>query len=151
MDLSGLLETHPDFIPQERRAWIYLLQERHQAILKTNVYKVGKTTSALYEPFTRMAHYRGGVDLHLMIQVPLEKVDALETDIKIYLERVYGPPVSGTESFAGDLQEMRRIVAELCLDSFTWPGGILQGILRGTSAGAGTGSKKTHVVVEKEQ
>jgi hypothetical protein len=85
-----------------------------------------------------------------MIQVPLEKVDALETDIKIYLERVYGPPVSGTESFAGDLQEMRRIVAELCLDSFTWPGGILQGILR-SGTGAGTGSKKTHVVVEKEQ
>lgn len=149
MDLSGFLETHPAFIPQERRAWIYLIQERHQAILKTNVYKVGKTTSLLYEPFTRMAHYRGGVDLHLMIQVPLEKVDALEMDIKIYLEHVYGPPVSGTESFAGDLQEMRRIVTELCLDSFTWPGGILQGILRGGSCS--TSSKKTHVVVEKEQ
>ena len=157
MDIKGVLDAYPQFIQQEKRAWIYLIQEKHQAILKTNVYKVGKTTSLLYEPFNRMAHYRGGVDLHLMIQVPLEKVDALEMDIKIYLERVYGPPVSGTESFAGDLQEMRRIVAELCLDSFTWPGGILQGILRGSS-GSTSGStsasanpKKTQVIVEKQE
>ena len=148
MEITAVLDAYPQFIQQEKRAWIYLIQEKHQAILKTNVYKVGKTTSLLYEPFNRMAHYRGGVDLHLMLQVPLEKVDALEMDIKIYLERVYGPPVSGTESFAGDLQEMRRIVAELCLDSFTWPGGILQGILRGPSIGQG--AKKTQVIVEKQ-
>ena len=138
----------PDFVPQERRGWIYLLQEKHEHLRGTAVYKVGKTASLLYEPFTRLAHYRGGVDLHMMLQVPLEKLDALETDIKIYFERVFGPPVSGTESFAGDLQEMRRIVAELCLDSFTWPGGILQGLLRGPSIGQG--AKKTQVIVEKQ-
>ena len=136
MDISAVLDAYPQFIQQEKRAWIYLIQEKHQAILKTNVYKVGKTTSLLYEPFNRMAHYRGG---------------ALETDIKIYLERVYGPPVSGTESFAGDLQEMRRIVAELCLDSFTWPGGILQGLLRGSTGSASAIPKKTQVIVEKEE
>lgn len=130
MDVSGFVDYMPGFVPQERRGWIYLLQEKHEFMRRSNVYKVGKTSSLLYEPFNRLAHYRGGVDLHLMLQVPLEKIDALEMDIKIYLERVYGPPVSGTESFAGELEQMRRIVAELCLDSFTWPGGIIQGLLR---------------------
>lgn len=144
MDVSGFAMAMPDFVPQERRGWIYLLQEKHEHLRGTAVYKVGKTASLLYEPFTRLAHYRGGVDLHMMLQVPLEKLDALETDIKIYFERVFGPPVSGTESFAGDLQEMRRIVAELCLDAFTWPGGIIQGLLRGTTA-AGKRGGTIHV------
>lgn len=138
-----------DFIPQEKRAWIYLLQEKHELLQKSTVYKVGKTSSLLYEPFNRMAHYRGGVDLHLMIQVPLEKVDALEMDIKIYLERVYGPPVSGSESFKGDLENMRRIITELCLDAFTWPGGIIQGILRENRTYQRKNNTST-VIVEKE-
>ena len=144
MDVSGFATAMPDFLPQERRGWIYLLQEKHEYLRGTAVYKVGKTGSLLYEPFTRLAHYRGGVDLHMMIQVPLEKLDAVETDIKLYFERVFGPPVSGTESFTGDLQEMRRIVAELCLDAFTWPGGIIQGLLRGPTA-AGKRGGTIHV------
>jgi hypothetical protein len=147
MDVSGFAAAMPDFLPQERRGWIYLLQEKHEYLRGTTVYKVGKTASLLYEPFNRLAHYRGGVDLHMMIQVPLEKLDAVETDIKLYFERVFGPPVSGTESFAGDLQEMRRIVGELCLDAFTWPGGIIQGLLRGS--GAGSAKKGTTIHVEK--
>lgn len=149
MDISGFVELNPGFVPQERRGWIYLLQEKHEFLRGSAVYKVGKTCSLLYEPFSRLAHYRGGVDLHLMLQVPIEKLDAVETDIKIYLERVFGPPVSGSESFQGDIQEMRRIVAELCLDAFTWPGGIIQGLIR--SAVGPKKSSTTTIHVEKTE
>jgi hypothetical protein len=143
MDMSGL---PAGFIPQERRGWIYLLQERHELLQGSNIYKVGKTNAPLCEPFQRMAGYRGGVDLHLMLQVPLEKLDAIETDIKLAFEIRFGPPVYGSESFRGDLASMRLLVAELCLESFHWPGGFVAGLIRGS---ASTGKKGQTVIVEK--
>lgn len=133
------------FIPQERRGWIYLLQERHELLQGSNIYKVGKTNAPLSEPFQRMAGYRGGVDLHLMIQVPLEKLDALETDIKLALELRYGSPVYGSESFCGPLEEMRLVVLELCAEGRRLPGGFFGALVRAAAPG-----KKGHtVVVEK--
>ena len=80
-----------------------------------------------------------------MIQVPLEKLDALETDIKIALELRYGPPVYGSESFKGPLEEMRMLVLEVCAEGRRLPGGFLSALVRGAS-----GKKGYTVVVEKE-
>jgi hypothetical protein len=136
-----------DFCPIEKRAYIYLLQEKHELLRKSAIYKMGKTIAPLNEPFNRFAAYRGGVDLQFMCQVPLERVDALENDIKLYFERVFGPPVSGTESFNGDPLEMRRIIAELCFDSFKYPGGIIQGLI-GSKPKKSGGAGST-IIVEK--
>ena len=142
MDIASL---PGGFVPQERRGWIYLLQERHELLQGSSVYKVGKTNAPLGEPFQRMAGYRGGVDLHLMIQVPLEKLDAMETDIKLALELRYGPPVYGSESFKGPLEEMRLVVLELCAEGRRLPGGFFAALVRGAPPG-----KKGHtIVVEK--
>lgn len=143
------MELPAGFIPQERRGWIYLLQERHELLQGSSVYKVGKTNAPVSEPFQRMAGYRGGVDLHLMIQVPLEKLDALETDIKLALELRYGPPVYGSESFCGPLEEMRALVLEVCAEGRRLPGGFLAALVRG--AGGASGKKGQTVVVEKEE
>jgi hypothetical protein len=94
-----------------------------------------------------MAGYRGGVDLHLMIQVPLEKLDALEMDIKLALELRYGAPVYGSESFRGPLEEMRLMVLELCTEGRRLPGGFFTALVR--SAGPGAGKKGATVIVEK--
>jgi hypothetical protein len=150
MDISSSAFLNTSFVPQERRGWIYLLQERHELLQGSSIYKVGKTNAPLSEPFQRMAGYRGGVDLHLMIQVPLEKLDALETDIKLALELRYGAPVYGSESFSGPLEEMRLMVLELCNEGRRLPGGFFSALVR-SSAGAGTGTAKkgATVIVEK--
>ncbi len=147
MDISSSAFLNTSFVPQERRGWIYLLQERHELLQGSSIYKVGKTNAPLSEPFQRMAGYRGGVDLHLMIQVPLEKLDALETDIKLALELRYGAPVYGSESFSGPLEEMRLMVLELCTEGRKLPGGFFSALVR--SAGIGTAKKGATVIVEK--
>jgi hypothetical protein len=147
MDISSSTFVLSSFIPQERRGWIYLLQERHELLQGSSVYKVGKTNAPLSEPFQRMAGYRGGVDLHLMIQVPLEKLDALEMDIKLALELRYGAPVYGSESFKGPLEEMRLVVMELCTEGRRLPGGFFSALVR--SGGSGAGKKGQTVIVEK--
>lgn len=116
----------PSIVPQEKRAYIYLLQEKHELLRQSSVYKVGKTIAHLDDPLQRLQAYRGGVDLIFIIQVPLTHVDALETDIKHYLTQHFGPPVSGSESFEGPLDKIKAAVAELCFHAPLYPGGIIQ-------------------------
>ncbi len=123
------METQPlpsSIVPQEKRAYIYLLQEKHELLRQSSVYKVGKTIAHLDDPLQRLQAYRGGVDLIFIIQVPLTHVDALENDIKHYLTQHFGPPVSGSESFEGPLDKIKAAVAELCFHAPLYPGGIIQ-------------------------
>ncbi len=135
-------EIPPTLIPQEKRAYIYLLQEKHELLRKSSVYKVGKTIAHLDDPLQRLQAYRGGVDLIFILQVPLTHVDALEYDIKLYLTQTFGPPVSGSESFEAPLEKIKSAVAELCFQAPLYPGGIIQQCLKYASTPAPTKQKK---------
>ncbi len=132
----------PTFIPQEKRAYIYLLQEKHELLRKSSVYKVGKTIAHLDDPLQRLQAYRGGVDLIFILQVPLTHVDALEQDIKLYLTQTFGPPVSGSESFEAPLDKIKAAVAELCFQAPLYPGGIIQQCLKHASTPTSNSKQK---------
>lgn len=132
----------PTLIPQEKRAYIYLLQEKHELLRKSSVYKVGKTIAHLDDPLQRLQAYRGGVDLIFILQVPLTHVDALEQDIKVYLTQTFGPPVSGSESFEAPLEKIKSAVAELCFQAPLYPGGIIQQCLKYATATPSSKQKK---------
>jgi len=136
------MEIPPTLIPQEKRAYIYLLQEKHELLRKSSVYKVGKTIAHLDDPLQRLQAYRGGVDLIFILQVPLTHVDALEQDIKLYLTQTFGPPVSGSESFEAPLDKLKSAVAELCFQAPLYPGGIIQQCLKYATATATTSNPK---------
>ncbi len=136
------MDIPPTLIPQEKRAYIYLLQEKHELLRKSSVYKVGKTIAHLDDPLQRLQAYRGGVDLIFILQVPLTHVDALEQDIKLYLTQTFGPPVSGSESFEAPLDKLKSAVAELCFQAPLYPGGIIQQCLKHATATASNPKQK---------
>ncbi len=93
------------------RGYLYLLQEREFFRSGEDVYKVGRTDR---DVFARFKEYSKGSRLLFCQHVPLDRVKALEDEVKARFRRHFRSRVDvGSESFVGQWHEMVDVVVDV--------------------------------------
>lgn len=100
-------------------AYIYLIREREFLQNNENVYKYGKTCcsdATLFVP--RLKHYKKGSELVFIMQVPIHKVDIIESQITQRFKKLFERHNDGYEYFIGDPNTMIKEMIDIIFFNF---------------------------------
>mgnify|MGYP003347242603 CR=1 FL=1 len=90
--------------------YIYILKEREFVKTNEQIYKIGKTHQ---KPFLRFKKYPKGSKLEMFISV--DDADAKEKlALNVFTENFVKRKEIGQEYFSGDLNDMKKILFDLC-------------------------------------